>query len=83
MYIIIDYIVCPPNFPIFDKHLDAGRGDLCRNEKVHVFNEGWSCPGLCKAIPDKRPYCAMSHSDNSPCRVKDQTRKLYSYERIS
>jgi len=61
--------VCPDNFPTIERHTESNHGDVCRNEKYHGFNVGWVCPEGCKESPNNAPYCAMSTSDNSPCRV--------------
>ena len=62
---------CSADFPNFDpgNSKNGNRGDLCRNEKIHGFNVGWTCPAGCVGIANAAPYCKMSSSDNSPCRV--------------
>ena len=66
---------CPSGFPNIETHSDdAHHGDLCRNEKFDGFNVGWSCPNQC--IPTSgsvAPYCKVSDSNNSPCRVNEGT----------
>ena len=59
---------CPPGFPNLD--LGDKHGDVCRNTKLHGFNVGWSCPNQCKPTGGNPPYCKVSNSNNSPCRVE-------------
>ena len=65
-------IVCPDNFPTLERHTEANHGDVCRNANSHGYNMGWVCPEGCKEKPNNAPYCAMSASDNSPCRVNGE-----------
>ena len=61
---------CPADFPNFDSGVSKNNvGDICRNEKFHGFNVGWTCPAGCVGIANAAPYCKKSSSDNSPCRV--------------
>jgi len=62
--------VCPDNFPTIERHFEANHGDVCRNKKRHGFNVGWVCPVGCKESPSRSPYCSMSSSSNTPCRIK-------------
>jgi len=62
--------VCPDNFPTIERHSQANHGDVCRNKKRHGFNVGWVCPVGCKESPSRSPWCSMSSSSNTPCRIK-------------
>ena len=62
---------CPPKFSNLEKHTNKSHGDVCRNEKLNGYNIGWTCPEGCIASPDPdvAPFCKMSASDNTPCRI--------------
>jgi len=70
-----DQAVCPDNFPTVERHTEANHGDMCRNKKIHGFNVGWVCPVGCKESPTRSPYCSMSASSNTPCRIKNVQKK--------
>ena len=60
---------CPDGFKELDKAENDDIGDICRNEKRHGCNVGWTCPGDCVAICNREPYCKMPWSEK-PCRLK-------------
>ena len=60
---------CPDGFKELDKATTDDIGDICRNDKRHECNVGWTCPGDCVAICNREPYCKMPWSEK-PCRVK-------------
>ena len=55
---------CPDNFPTIEIHTEENHGDVCRNEKMD-----WVCPPGCKKRPSRAPWCSMSSSYKSPCRI--------------
>ena len=62
---------CPPKFPKLETHTNKSHGDVCRNEREHGYNKGWTCPVGCIASPDPdvAPFCQVSASDNTACRI--------------
>ena len=59
---------CPFTFPNFDmshRH-EPYHGDVCRNEKIHGYNVGWTCPCGCVSTGNRAPWC---EKDGEPCRV--------------
>ena len=55
---------CTDNFPTIETHTEENHGDVCRNEKMKFV-----CPPGCEKRPNSAPWCAMSGSDKSPCRI--------------
>ena len=66
---------CPTDFPIFETHDDDNQhGDLCRNDKFHGFNFGYTCPKVCQPTENSTaPFCQVSTTNNEPCRVNKGT----------
>merc|ERR1712136_18145 len=64
--------ICPDKFPEIERHTEADHGDVCRNNKTwNYWNVGWVCPEGCNVTHDQlSPWCIMSDSNNTPCRIK-------------
>jgi len=59
---------CPPAFPNLDTshRYMIEHGDVCRNEKVHGYNVGWTCPCGCVSVGNRHPWCVQN---GTPCRI--------------
>ena len=63
------FIVCPVGFPRFEAHRGVmNHGDVCRKS---FKNRNYRCPrGCVKTRNGGRPFCQMSPSNTSPCRLE-------------
>ena len=74
LFILLFHLVpvCPVGFPNLDKYTHLkDHGDVCRNDKIHGVNIGWTCPIGCIVNAFKAPWCMMSSNDNAPCRTNN------------
>ena len=63
--------LCPLGFPNLDKYTHLNdHGDICRNDKVHGANIGWTCPIGCIMNEFKSPWCMVTSKEGyAPCRA--------------
>lgn len=64
---------CPSGFPKLERHSESNHGDVCRNDNIHGYNDGWTCPAGCSSVSTNGqigpPWCSLK-DPHEPCRIE-------------